>query len=391
MVMGKMFRWQVVVFSLVSIGCGEPPAPLLVEGDSVPTLDIIELKKLSGKSIGGLSGIRTIVPLSEERIAVADVSNRVIRILDGNGVEITKHGRRGNGPGEFEELSGLWGLSGDTLVAFDDQLNRTQMGHYRTGFTDVWSNTPVADSTSRANPVGTMRGGVVVQEFAKYFVTHDGSTDIEHTQLQLNLFYAGATVKVISGFRNLEKTVISKSVKGIAVLLPHMLYATTDDEIFSLDTAVGNEIVVHGADGEYKRKITIPIKPRLATEADIRADYEALPKGPHKLFISGSQDGRSLQRQLYRLEVIASGDTMPRAVDLRVDESGRFWIRRFVPDYEEVSQGQQWFVFQGDGKPLGQFRIPNTLLVSRPLNGRIWTWGRDAIGATLIQQWQVEW
>ena len=380
MVMGKMFRWQVVVFSLVAIGCGEPPAPLLVERDSVPTLDIIELKKLSGKSIGGLSGIRTIVPLSEERIAVADIDDRVIRILDGNGVEITKHGRRGNGPGEFEELSGLWGLSGDTLMAFDNRLRRIQMGHYRAGFTDAWSITTITDSTSRLSyPVGVVRGGIVVQESAN------------HSQLQLNLFYAGATVKVISGFRSLEERVKSRLVMGIVVLLPHILYATTDDEIFSLDTGVGNEIVVHGADGEYKRKITIPIKPRLATEADVKVYYKNLPKFRHQPFISGFHNGWSLHTQLYNLDVIASGDTMPRAVDLRVDESGRFWIRRFVPEYEEASQGQQWFVFQGDGKPLGQFRIPNTISVSRPFNGNIWTWGWDSIGTPLIQRWQVEW
>lgn len=390
MAVGIMSRWQIVAFSLAAIGCGREPDPRYLQylgRDTIPVLSLIESERLRGESFGGFSGIRAVVPLSEERIAVADINDRVIRILDGDGTEIMKLGRRGHGPGEFEILSGLWGSSGDTLVAYDSRLRRIQIGHYRTGFTDAWSSTVVDDSSSLVHPVGVLQGGVIVLE-SLHTLGPANPPRVERRPQRLNLFHAGAPIRVISGFRGTEAYEGSRYVIGLVVLVPHMLYATTGDEIFSLNTA-DDMIAVHGADGEFRRKIAIPIKPRPVTEADIRADRERRMNGARQ-YIGSGLPHEFVQGQLDKVSVIPSADTIPSAADLWVDEMGRLWIRLFAPEDEEASQGQRWIVLQGDGAPLGQFRLPSTLSVARPSNGSIWTWGQDSIGIPYIQKWRVE-
>lgn len=61
-----------------------------------------------------LSGRRLVVPVAGER---------AIRVFGPEGTLVSSHGRPGEGPGEFQDLSSAW-ARGDTIEAFDGQLQR---------------------------------------------------------------------------------------------------------------------------------------------------------------------------------------------------------------------------------------------------------------------------
>ncbi len=69
--------------------------------------------------------IRGAVRLDDGTIVVADGSSRELRFFDGSGALVRTVGRRGAGPGEFEEMEyDLGRLRGDTLLVLDRALRR---------------------------------------------------------------------------------------------------------------------------------------------------------------------------------------------------------------------------------------------------------------------------
>jgi hypothetical protein len=57
-------------------------------------------------------------------VLVADGQAKELRVYDASGVHVRTFGGSGDGPGEFNALSGLAGLAGDTIWAWDDQAAR---------------------------------------------------------------------------------------------------------------------------------------------------------------------------------------------------------------------------------------------------------------------------
>ena len=81
--------------------------PLLVIGTRPGTM--YELSRVAGA-----------VRLTSRHIVVGDGASRQLRFYDSLGTFISSVGRQGNGPGEFQGLSKLQAIGGDTLVAGSD-------------------------------------------------------------------------------------------------------------------------------------------------------------------------------------------------------------------------------------------------------------------------------
>lgn len=88
--------------------------------DSVPLVDVGG----SDDPNQELVRITDIVRLTDGTIVAADGGARNLRVFSADGRWIRTIGRQGGGPGEFQRLSGLELLSGDTIAAFDFQHRR---------------------------------------------------------------------------------------------------------------------------------------------------------------------------------------------------------------------------------------------------------------------------
>lgn len=376
---------SLVIMSVSAFSCAG--SSLARSGGQLDTLTVVGLERITGEGFEGFADIRAVVPLSGGRIAVADGKDRVIRILQGDGTMLQSLGRKGQGPGEFEQLTNIWSSPGDTLVAHDSRLFRIQVGHPGTGFTDAWSSSAVADSAPYTSPVGIMRGTTVVLQSLLPIRPADQPV-VERLPQRLILSRAGSTIAVMTGFGGAEVYRGRGSALGRIAFSRTTLYGVTEEEIHALDT-VGDTVAVYGVDGGLRRKMSLRLPVRLVTEEDIRTDRERRRKEAQQ-FVGVGLPEAFVQGRLDAVDLIPSADSMPTASALHVDEAGRLWIRRFRPETEEEAGGQHWIIFEGDGTPIGQFQLPGTLAVSKPSRGVIWTWGQDSIGVPFVQPWRIE-
>ena len=111
-----------------------------------PTLTIGGLDAPESEQLFRVSGGRR---LMDGRIVIADGGAADVRVFGANGTLLRTHGRKGDGPGEFQspKLAGVRG--GDTLVIYDGDLRRVSLVHADSGF-------------ARSYRVGTEGGGYPV-------------------------------------------------------------------------------------------------------------------------------------------------------------------------------------------------------------------------------------
>lgn len=86
-----------------------------------PTL---RLGVLEGDAAYTFSSIRAVRGLSDGGVLVAEAQARELRVFDESGRYVRTIGGRGEGPGEFANLSGIVGLAEDTVWVWDSRIQR---------------------------------------------------------------------------------------------------------------------------------------------------------------------------------------------------------------------------------------------------------------------------
>ncbi|MFV1988616.1 MAG: hypothetical protein ACC682_15185 [Gemmatimonadota bacterium] len=141
--LGRSARPQLGLLVGVFLACGGPvstdgfvgdsagvrivtsPDPLeRPEGDPLTEWTVSEEPVLTLR--GGDSGfglIAGVARFGDGSIAVADAHERHVRLFDPDGIERATVGRRGEGPGEFESIDGIWAADGGVAI-WDARLVR---------------------------------------------------------------------------------------------------------------------------------------------------------------------------------------------------------------------------------------------------------------------------
>ncbi|HLM68975.1 MAG TPA: hypothetical protein VK358_15660 [Longimicrobium sp.] len=79
----------------------------------------LSLGAVDGPAEYQLAEVAGVVQLGDGRVVVADGGAHALRFYDARGRHLQSTGRRGNGPGEFEQMGGLWRFRGDSLAVWD--------------------------------------------------------------------------------------------------------------------------------------------------------------------------------------------------------------------------------------------------------------------------------
>ena len=92
-----------------------PRFPVRYRVDSAPVLDL----GASGDPADEFSGTIIALKLHDGRIAVANQGTSEVRFFDAAGKRLQSVGRKGSGPGEFEQIASFNQGTGDSLLVFD--------------------------------------------------------------------------------------------------------------------------------------------------------------------------------------------------------------------------------------------------------------------------------
>ena len=382
---------MILAASAVVLGaCADTqPAPA-IGGAQAPPADIrlTPLLEIDGE----FGRVGEVAVDSRERVFVADVMAKHVRVFDNQGRALTTAGRKGDGPGEFRSVSGL-ALRADSLFVMDVDLQRV------TVFEPVDEDTVrVARTISVLRPGILARHSLLVSSDGRIYLQYAGVTmDRLGNQLSEHLALAALNDVGAIAHDSLLKVrdkewLISRSGSGHAVepmpfgkaSVVHLLQDTLLAVGWTGDTA----LAIYNRRGASVDTIPIPVNPIPVTQAVVDAYIASV----------AATRGPLVRYEVERLEQAWSDGRLPEAFpvfhDFIIDDSGRIWLSMLSPDVSLVRTSLGSEYSPGDSVEVvvlsstGQLQGRSTLLYGQRLadvrGSRAYAISRSELGVETI-------
>lgn len=296
------------------------------------------------------SQVRGAGRLSDGSIVAADRSTAQVRVYDATGRHLQSMGRRGEGPGEFNDPLQLWVAAGDTIWVGDYRPWRYNLFTVRDGFVRRVNLTPLFHNSSRAG--GVLDNGYTVNsrplrvrenftaDDTMMVMAHDADGQLVDTIARLPDGKWGSSREAPNSFTyRLFEAFSEVDVRGSTVALAH----GADTEVRVLDDAFELRLIVRWTEPE-----------REVTGADVRAwreDYVAEREQPGYPEWDASDDfSISDDRPV--------ADLFPAFSRVAIGRDGRIWVRQ----YDRPREARAWLGFERDGQFLCHLpRLPGSV------------------------------
>jgi hypothetical protein len=351
------------------VGWALGEAPMLTIGG----LDVPESQQLFQ-----VSGARR---LDDGRIAVVDGGSAEVRVYDARGALVHAHGRKGEGPGEYQgpRLAGVLGT--DTLVVYDSRLRRVSLLHPVQGF-------------ARSYLVGTEGGG---------FPTAIGITAEGGLAIGGGMFFSSVQGFPSGRVRPNSRYVIlapEGSVRGDfgdvpaadmfarssggmfqAASLPfgRRTAAAIGRDQFWLGTGDSWEVRAYTLDAQLERIVRFD-RPQMRVTDALRDAYLAEQLAD----VDDANEARQLRE---RHAAMASPEMVPPYQHFAVDALQHLWIGEYVLPDQTV---RTYTIVDQDGRATGRLTMPERTL---PLDiGADYVLGltRDDLDIERLTLWRLE-
>jgi len=346
-----------------------PPAALEPAVDSVPVFTI-------GGGVGGpdydLNEIRGSVRLSDGRIVVADNLAGELRFFDSTGSFLQRGGRKGKGPGEFEQIMGVWALRGDTLAVYDISTRRISL------FSPAGAFVRQVDlgKAGFVAPMAILDDGTIVGSGFSFNPDSLPAKGSRRRNVLPVLLIApdGASTDTMATVDGMEMYTIEASFGGRSFPTPlqvqfglNTTLAGRGDQVFVGDNA-HPEIRVYAQDGSLKKIIRSTHVPVPVTEADRKAQEESnLERWAANPFRGMPKEMMDQVEGWIREAIYA--ERFPAYETFFLDRIGNLWVQEYAP-----GKPQQFQVYN----PSGEFMVRTVL----PPDVRPLDIGRDYVLAT---------
>ena len=319
--------------------------------------------------------------LSDGRIVVADYGSMELRVFDGtSGAHLATWGGMGEGPGEFESLTGVERLPGDSIIAwgwplriavFDPDGNVVRgsllerQAETTIGLRPVMPLSAMDDGSILASVDPIHIDTVVVELW-------DGEGNLRsplgaHLAHEPRTWVEGMNRTQIFGWG------LTLSPWGdLAVVTPSERY----------------EIRAYAKDGTLARIVRMEHVPRSPTEAHVEAyvQEEAKEMIPDEMGEDLEQRRAEARDELRAVPV---AERFPAFASVMSDRTGHLWIEEYEAAGEET-EGVLWTVFDPAGHVLGFVETPEELEIFEI--GEEYILGRvvDELWVNYVQLWTLE-
>ncbi len=323
-------------------------------GFSLTSEPLVQIGTLNGPEETQLYGVRGASRLSDGRIALVNSQAPDLRIFGSDGEYLATHGRKGEGPGEFQTPSLVGLLPGDTIVVVDWRLKAIDLFHPDEGFIEGAIATP--ELQGFLIPAGMFADGTVISlqmlqgDFKEGFarrpvhyrsVGRDGNLRTDFGEFPGDETVLKARTEGDAMFMTVASVPFGKGAKR--AVGPHVFYYGSQDtyEIRAIDQ-----------DGTLTRLIRLdrPVMEVLPehVEADISLSLE----------MAETEDQARTIRQ-NRQDMPVPG-VHPAYGEIYADVLGWLWVE----DYRLPGNDVPTFtIFDGEGRLAGSITLPEGLRV----------------------------
>ncbi|MGH8437168.1 MAG: hypothetical protein ACRERX_22505 [Pseudomonas sp.] len=287
--------------------------------------------------------------LSDGRVVVANSGAAQVRYYDSDGKLDTIAGKSGGGPGEFQRITQLIVLPGDSVVVQDPPARRMTLLDARGRFVRNFGVDGVLATILGPAPAGgwigtlryrgepSMTGGNVRQDLLYALVTSDGNAVTD-------------TIGRFAGNeRHIRITQSGGQISSINIFAPPFARSTTvrlQGDALIVGTQDAPELRVYGIDGGLRRIIRTG-----AGQTPITKDHidRFIERGVAGL----PEDQANSVRQ--NMATLPSPDFLPSYGTFLIDRSGNLWLQ----DYPGLQDAQRWSIFDPEGSLLARIALPD--------------------------------
>jgi len=316
--------------------------------------------------------------LPDGRVAVVDAGSRELHFLDPNGEFLFSLGRRGQGPGEFENPSLVPSLASDSSFIWDSRFRRFQV------FANDGSTRQVSTPSSWPlgagvrPPLGLVAGDALVRVTRVFTPEYSATPGVKTNPVAFWLIDLLADSVVHLGEFSIQEEFIQRPIgrppQGTAVPFSPIPCATVAKNSVLVSDGLHPEIHEFDLDGRLVRILRIHRDPVRVTpdllDSLLHARYtpEAIP------YVKRAFDAMPIP------EVVPSFDR------LIGDLVGWIWARAF---HWDPAVPKEWIGFDDTGQIRTILRVPANLVVGwfdhRHLVG-VWT---DSLGVESVRQYTL--
>ncbi len=322
---------------------------------------------------------RDATKLDDGRILVANGGDDELRVFDASGTWLESWGGRGEGPGEFGDLSHVDSWARDSIVAWSGPGSSISVFDSEGNFGRSFTLEPIHDGPfgdyvfpAAVTATGSILAGQIPEVFDKVVVE---LRDAEGRLL--------SSLGEHPGVEHHRVEVISGSARGVAMY--EVVFGPTVAQVPWGDLVVHSlsdryEIKAFAEDGALARIVRRDHASRPPTAEEV-AGYieERVSKYPDNLMAE--------QRKQYQSVPVA--ESMPAFTSIIVDRLHNLWVEEYELPGEEWP-GSLWTVFDPEGRVLGFVETPEGLEIYEIGEDYILGRSLDELDVEHVQVWPLE-
>ncbi|MFN0098950.1 MAG: 6-bladed beta-propeller [Gemmatimonadaceae bacterium] len=335
--------WRVAPAPLLSIGAGSP----IAAGDS-----LYEFYLVYGMA-----------RLSDGRIVVGVQSTHTVRIFDAKGKFVGSFGRKGKGPGEFQQIMGVHHTRGDTLAITD--LGEIEWYSGQGKFVRPGAGRGRGANERFQWPMAYLADGSYVSIDGNEPVIPPAGRRVRLSPLVV-VRDDGAKLTQLARLPSGEEVFDGRNQWGQRVqYAPYGLVASDGERIYS-GFGTTYRIDVRHADGTLLRSIRRAHTPTPVTEVHKRAWVAHVMKSPGEHAGVVSREAEEATKRVLAAQVYAN--TLPAFGSLLTDRSQHLWVQHYDPlialltpgpaRVQTIANPTRWDVFDRNGRWLTTVELP---------------------------------
>jgi len=383
MVPSRIGRTASILMAWCSFSCGDSGArpASLAAPDSVALKAPSPLLVLGDWSGDGGTDFQDIVGAFVDReagvLVVGNSGDGTVRFFSINGDWRKTVGGIGEGPDEFQRLSGVFEYRGDSVLAFDRRGYRASLWPYEGGRVRWVSPEDLPSGLRFPTLRGSLRDGRLLWTAEAVDDRYD-EPGVSHSRL--------ATVFLTSpegrGFRSVGETTgamlyryrSSRFARGMAPFSPRSFAAADDSVVYFGSTRLPRALRV-GSTGlplesvrfDSSRRAVLPAQ----READLtirRSEVERRPPTPLRA------------ARLAELELLPYPDSLPAISAIVVGRDGRLWVADYVPPQSGSDQAfpgsRRWAAYSELARKRQAYHFPERFRL---------LWADEAMAVGVVQ------